>query len=141
MYLRRNSMYDLLFKRMFGLIISILIFTNIIFYIKYFLGLYIWILVYVCLLIIGILNEFFNIIGIWYLKPICINNTSTVNLLNFRLMYNSISIMLNDKNRELNSYNINSNNLEKLKIRSLWNSINNINDYIDKPSFSLYLDI
>ena len=141
-----NKYYTIIINRMFGLILSILIFTNIIMYLKVFLGLNILVIVYLYLFIIALLSEYNNkydcnnkLLRI-FLEP----QLSSYNIISYRLHTNIIGLILEYNNIEAKLYYINLKNLyniEKFRIGYTWASLNSVKKYKDKPSYWLYLDI
>jgi hypothetical protein len=140
-----NNIYTILFNRMFGLILSILIFTNILNYIKYTLGISIWLIIYIYILLISISTEFIEdrTKNKW-LKIISINNINTINIVYNKLDVSIISWILksNQINEKIN-YIISSkiHKIEKFKIGHTWHILNLIFYLKNKPSFDLYFSI
>jgi hypothetical protein len=145
---RENKYNKIIINRMLGLILSILIFTNIIVFIKFILGISIWTLIYLYLLITSFLSSNFNKhergnLNI-YLKIFVEVPISTYNLVMIRSKNSMISLILdfNDVNEVV--YYINYKNLykvEKFRLYGTWLILNSIKDYKDKPSLWLYMEI
>jgi len=89
---KNNKYNQLIINRMLGLILSILIFTNIIYIIKYILGINLFVLIYLYFLIIGLLIEFIDvsICKNKILNFFLVKTFSLFNLLFYRLDLNII---------------------------------------------------
>jgi len=146
----KNFKYNqIIINRMIGLILSILVFTNIIIYLKYILGINILGIIYLYLLVVTIFSEYQK-------KETCENkflhiflvlDFSSINLIYRKLNTNIFSFIFESNNmnkkKEI-SYYVNSKQIakiEKFKIGYTWYIINNIIFFFNKPSYFLYSDI
>jgi len=98
---------------MLGLILSILIFTNIIYLFNYILGISIFGLIYLYLLIVGLLSEYNNkfMCKNKILKIFLVHDFSLFNLTLIRLHSNLISKIINYNDIEEDFYYINNKNI------------------------------
>lgn len=142
---KNNKYYKILINRMLGLILSILIFTNIIYMIQYILGINLFILIYLYLLIVSLLSEYYDKFTCKnkILKIFLVHNISLFNLVSIRLHSNLISKIIESNSIEENFFYLNSKNIyiiEKFKFGSTWSTINTVKNYKDKLSYWLYFN-
>jgi hypothetical protein len=109
---------------MLGLILSVLIFTNIINYLNYLLGTSILGLIYLYLLIVSLLSEYYDKFTCKnkILKLFLVNTFSLFNLISYRLSINLISKILDYNSIEEKFYLLNSKNIyiiEKFRFGSI----------------------
>jgi hypothetical protein len=143
---RMSQYYKIILSRILGLILSVLIFTHIIFFIKDTLGLNIFWILYLYLLIVAIFSEYRKMENNKnkFLDLFLCLDRSTICLLNMKLNWNLISIILdynNIKKYEEIIYYVDSvqiSKIEKFKISYTWDALNNCSSFIDKPSYLLY---
>lgn len=140
---RINKYYKIIINRMLGLILSVLIFTNILNFIQWFLGINIWILIYIYLLIVSFLSQIYDkhISDSFFFKLFLEVPFSLYNLISIRLNNNLISLILDYNNINEKNYYFNFKNLYKIEKNTLYNNfeaLNNTKLYKDKPSYWLY---
>ena len=128
---KNNKYYKILINRMLGLILSILIFTNIIYMIQYILGINLFILIYLYLLIVSLLSEYYDKFTCKnkILKFFLVHDISLFNLVSIRLHSNLISKIIESNSIEENFFYLNSKNIyiiEKFKFGSTWSTINTV---------------
>jgi hypothetical protein len=138
--------YKIILNRILGLILSVLVFTHIIFFIKDTLGLNIFWILYLYLLIVAIFSEYRKMENNKnkFLDLFLCLDRSTIDLLNMKLNWNLISIILSNNNikkhKEITYYvdSVQISKIEKFKISYTWEALNNCSLYLNKPSYELY---
>ena len=130
-----TNIYNILFHRMFGLILSILIFTNIINFLQGYIN--ILVLIYLYLLIISVLTEIFKIRDKHYLilavhTPCILSNRDNINILSIIMKFNQI------KSLDLYISKSKENKIKFFEVGYTWELLNLINKLKNKPNFDLY---
>jgi len=136
-----NTIYNIIFIRIFGTILSVLIFTNLISNIKYYLGINIFTLIYLFLLIISILNEFEYWRNKILIKINCIFNINGITLLKRKFSTNIITRKWDSRLLESHFYNMKLYIWGYLEVGSIWEDIKKISKYKNKPNYQLYDNI
>ena len=114
---KTNKIWNILFNRMFGLILSVLIFTNLIGYIKNTLHISLILIIYLYFLIISVLCELIESRENKWLKIFLVNHITTKSVVSNKLGVNL------------------------LQVGYLWYIINSLKNFEYKPSYDLYIKL
>ena len=139
-----SKMHNIVLNRMIGLILSILIFTNLIIYIKNALNINILIVVYLYCLIISVLCELIETRNNRWLNIFLVNDISTRSILANRHTVNILSVILKKSNIDETSFYIHKNIKNKIQafhVGYLYFIIDSLKYLINKPSYSFYFNI
>ena len=141
---KTNKIWNILFNRMFGLILSVLIFTNLIGYIKNTLHISLILIIYLYFLIISVLCELIESRENKWLKIFLVNHITTKSVVSNKLGVNLLSIVLKKNNIDELTYYFNKNiedQVNLLQVGYLWYIINSLKNFEYKPSYDLYIKL
>ena len=145
---KTNKIWNILFNRMFGLILSILIFTNIINFMYNSLHLNILMIIYIYLLLISVLCELIETRSNKWLRIFLVNYINTWSVIANKLDVNFLSIILQKNNiNELSLY-FNKDiwikykyKIEKFQIGYMWYIIDSLKNLQNKPNYLFYYNL
>ena len=146
---KNTTFFDIIVNRLIGLLLSVLIFTNIIYILTKILGFKFWFLIYIYLFIVALLSEYNNRDECKnkYLYIFLVPDFTIYNIVHRKLGNNIISYILKYNNIDLKKeilYYINFKNDNKInifKIGKIRFVIKNIKNFKNKPGFNLYFYI
>jgi len=141
---KTNKIWNILFNRMFGLILSVLIFTNVIGYMINTLHLDIFVILYIYLLVISILCEIIEVRDNKLLKILLVLHINTLSILSNRKNVNLLSVFLRKNGKDEISCYIDFNQrlkIEKFKIGYTYYIIDSLKQFQHKPNYWCYFDL
>ena len=141
---KTNKIWNILFNRMFGLILSILIFTNILNFMYNSLHLNILMIIYIYLLLISVSCELIETRSNKWLKIFLVNHINTWSVIVNRFYVNILSIILEKNNiNELSLYFDKEieNKVEKFQVGYMWYIIDSLKNLQNKFNYKFYLGL
>jgi len=141
---KTNKIWNILFNRMFGLILSVLIFTDLIGYIKNTLHINILLIIYLYFLVISALCEVIENRGNKWLKIFLVNHITTKSVILNKLGVNLLSIVLKKNNIDELIFYFNKDIEDKVNILQVgytWYIIDSLKNFMYKPTYDLYIKL
>ena len=139
-----SRIQSIVLNRMLGLILSVLIFANLIIYIKTLLNISLIMIIYLYLLIISVLCELIETRNNRWLNIFLVNDISTRSILANRHTVNILSVILKKSNIDETSFYMNEsvkNIIEKFKIGYTYYIIDSLKHFENKPKFWVYFNL